>query len=76
MAEHRIEIVADRGIAARVGNAEWAAVCARMRDRFARGEWREGALQGVADVHGLLHRHFPGDGGERLDELPDQPVLL
>jgi uncharacterized membrane protein len=76
MAEHRIEVVADRGIAARVGNAEWAAVCARMRDRFARGEWREGALQGVADVHGLLHRHFPGDGGERLDELPDQPVLL
>lgn len=76
MAEHRIEIVADRGIARRVTPAEWSAICARMRDCFARGEWREGALQGIADAHDLLRQHFPGDGVERLDELPDRPVML
>jgi len=76
MAEHRIEIVADRGIARRVTPAEWAAICTGVRDHFARGEWREGALQGIADVHALLRQHFPGDGMERLDELPDRPVML
>lgn len=76
MAEHRIEIVADRGIAQRVTDAEWDELCTRMRERFARDEWREGALRGIADAHALLREHFPSDGGERLDELPDRPVLL
>ena len=76
MAEHRIEIVADRGIAARVSAAEWQAICDRMRERYARGQWREGSLQGIADAHALLARHFPGHGESSPDELPDRPVLL
>jgi uncharacterized membrane protein len=76
MAEHRIEIVADRGIARRVGQEEWDAVCARMRGHYARGEWREGSLRGIADAQALLARHFPGDGLPGPDELPDRPVLL
>ena len=76
MAEHRIEIVADRGIAARVSAAEWQALCDRMRERYARGQWREGSLQGIADTHALLARHFPGRGEPHPDELPDRPVLL
>lgn len=76
LAEHRIEVVADRGIARHVASEEWTEVCTHMRDAYARGQWREGSLQGIADVHALLRRHFPGDGGERVDELPDRPVLL
>jgi len=76
LAEHRIEIVADRGIARHVTPEEWAATCTHMRDAYARGQWREGSLQGIADVHALLRRHFPGDGNSRPDELPDRPVLL
>jgi uncharacterized membrane protein len=76
MAEHRIEIVADRGIAARVATGEWDAVCARMRERYAAGQWREGSLDGIAAAHALLERHFPGDGQANPDELPDRPVLL
>ncbi|MGC1548489.1 MAG: TPM domain-containing protein [Rhodanobacter sp.] len=76
MAEHRIEIVADRGIAGFVTASEWEAVCAGMRDYFARGQWREGCLQGIADAHTLLLRHFPGNDKEQPDELPDRPVLL
>ena len=76
LAEHRIEIVADRGIARHVAPEEWAAVCAHMRDAYARGQWREGSLRGIADVHALLQRHFPAEGKERPDELPDRPVLL
>ncbi|HEY1588757.1 MAG TPA: TPM domain-containing protein [Rhodanobacter sp.] len=76
MAEHRIEIVADRGIAAQVTAAEWEAICACMRDRYARGLWREGSLEGIASAHALLARHFPGNDKANPDELPDRPVLL
>jgi uncharacterized membrane protein len=76
MAEHRIEIVADRGVAARVTAAEWKAICARMRDYYARGQWREGSIEGIAAAHALLRLHFPSDGTNNPDELPDRPILL
>lgn len=76
MAEHRIEIVADRGIAARVTTAEWDAICTRMRECYARGQWRDGSLEGIAAAHALLARHFPDNDETKPDELPDRPVLL
>lgn len=76
LAEHRVEIVADRGIAARVAADEWAQACQHMGDAYACGRWREGSLQGLGDVHALLRQHFPADGAARADELPDRPVLL
>ncbi len=76
LAEHRIEIVADRGIARRVPQAEWDAVCNQVREHFAAGRWREGSLHGIASAHALLTRHFPGEGRDNPDELPDRPVLL
>jgi uncharacterized membrane protein len=76
MAEHRIEIVADRGIAARVTTAEWDAICARMLQAYAQRQWREGSLQGIAAAHALLAKHFPGNGENCRDELSDRPVLL
>jgi uncharacterized membrane protein len=76
MAEHRIEIVADRGIAAKVAANEWNDICVRIRERFAREQWRDGSLEGIAAANALLARHFPGDGQVNPDELPDRPVLL
>ena len=76
LAEHRIEVVADRGIARHVADSEWAGVCEHMRAAYAKGQWREGSLHGIADVHALLQRHFHADGKARPDELPDRPVLL
>jgi uncharacterized membrane protein len=76
LAERRIEIVADRGIAARVTSAHWQAICTNMRDSYASAQWREGSLQGIAAAHALLAAHFPADGGTNPDELPDRPVLL
>ncbi len=76
LAEHRIEIVVDRGIAARVVTAEWAAICTLMRDRYADGQWREGTVDGIAATHALLLKHFPGNDKPNPDELPDRPVLL
>jgi uncharacterized membrane protein len=76
LAERRIEIVADRGLAARVSPDAWAQICARMQQDFSAGRWREGSLAGIAAVHALVETHFPGDGLGNPDELPDRPVLL
>lgn len=75
MADHAVEIVADRAIAARVRQADWDAVCRDMEGHFSAGRYAEGAEAGIADVGALLARHFPGQGGDR-NEQPDAPVLL
>lgn len=75
MADHDIEIVADRGIQSRVGDAVWAALCRQLEARFARGEFRDGALDCVEAVTQELARHFPPDGHPH-NELPDRVVLL
>jgi uncharacterized membrane protein len=75
LADRVVEIIADRGIAARVPPAEWAAVCRQMEHHYREGRFREGSVVGILGVAALLGRHFPGrtPGG---DELPSQPVLL
>jgi hypothetical protein len=75
LVDHRVEILADRGIAARVPQAEWDAICRAMEASFRRGEWRQGALQAVARAGELLARHFPA-GVSNPNELPDQPLVL
>jgi hypothetical protein len=73
--DRAIEIVADRGIAARVPQAQWDAICRRMEDAFRRGAHREGALVAITEITALLTAHFP-PGGENPNELPDQPVVM
>ena len=75
MADHDVEIIADRAIAARVSQAEWDAVCRDMEDHFRAGRFAEGSEAGIAGVGKLLAKHFPGRGGDH-DEQPNQPVLL
>lgn len=74
LADRAVEIVADRGIAARVGTAEWAAICRRMEVAFGCHDYRGGALDGLKAVANTIAAHFPADGGS--NELPDQPVML
>ena len=76
IADHAIEIVADRGIAAKVPEAEWQSICALMQRDFAAGDYEKGALAGVAAIGEILARHFPADGSRNADELPDRPVFL
>ena len=75
MADHIVEIVADRGIAARIPQSEWDGVCREMERHYREGRFGEGSVAGVRGVGRLLARHFPGRRGG-ADELPNQPVLL
>jgi uncharacterized membrane protein len=74
-ADHVVEIVADRGIAARIEQREWAGLCRLMEHHFRERRFGEGAVAGIQGVGQLLSRHFPGRQAG-ADELPNQPVLL
>lgn len=76
LAEHAIEIVADRGLARCVPQAHWQALVGGMRQAFREGRFEEGLLQAVDAVDALLVQHFPLAPGEaNPNELPDRPDL-
>jgi uncharacterized membrane protein len=75
LVDHRIEIVADRGIVARVSQAEWDAICRAMESRFRQKQYLAGALEAIEGVTRILERHFPARGANP-NELPDKPAVL
>lgn len=74
LADRDVEIVADRGIHAHVG-AGWEAICRKMEERFRRGEFEAGVVEGIRAVGAHLTRHFPSQPGG-ANELPNKPVVL
>lgn len=74
--DRKIEIVADRGISARVQQAEWDAVCARIVEDFRAGRYGEGVRAGIAGITALLRQHVPPPPAGDRDELPDRPTVL
>jgi len=75
LVDRDIEIVADRGISAKVGQAQWDAICHRMEEAFRARRFEDGVLKGIAEITTLLSTHFPARS-ENPDELPDRPVIL
>ena len=76
LADRRVEIVADRGIHARVGDTAWETICGAMQREFAAGRFEPGVLAGLSSVSDLLAQHFPARPGDNPNELPDSPVVL
>jgi uncharacterized membrane protein len=76
LADHAIEIVADRGLARQVPQGHWDTLVAGMREAFRGGRFEPGLMQAVEEVDRLLLMHFPLQPGQaNPNELPDQPLL-
>ena len=75
LVSRHIDIVADRGIATKVAQAHWDAVCDGMQSAFRRGEFLAGSLEGIARITELLRQSFPKTPGG-ANELPDRPLVL
>jgi uncharacterized membrane protein len=76
LADHAIEIVADRGLNRHVSAAQWQTIVAQMHDAFAAARFEAGLSAAVAAVDRLLVAHFPRTAGSAdVNELPDEPVL-
>lgn len=86
LAEHAIEIVADRGIAAQVDALEWQSVAAHMGEAFAQNRFEDGLTLALEEVSALLVARYPADPAHAADpaaphrphanELPDMPIVL
>lgn len=77
LADHAIEIVADRGLAGRVGDDDWSGICVALSDALRRGEAEAGVARAVGDISAALERHFPRpEGYVDTNELPDRPHML
>jgi uncharacterized membrane protein len=75
LADRDVEILADRGIDAKVSAAEWEQICRAMEVEFRKGNFEAGVLEGIAAVSRHLAKHFPKHGAGR-NELPDAPVVM
>jgi len=75
LADRKVEIVADRGIDAKVGAEGWQKICADMEADFKTGNFAGGVIKGIAAVSRQLAVYFPPQPGER-NELPDRPVVM
>lgn len=75
MSDRQIEIVADRGIDAKVGPEGWAQLCRPLEDAFKRGDFERGAVACIEAVAVTLRQHFPS-AASGPNELPDAPVLM
>lgn len=73
--DHQVEILADRGIAARVEPAAWTAICRELEEAFAGGHYRAGVLAAIERMTALLAEHFPA-GDDNPNELPDRPTVI
>jgi hypothetical protein len=73
LADRAVEIVADRGIHAKVESQEWNKVCHQMEAALGQSNFEGGVVSGVQAVTQHLVKHFPADG-PNANELPDKPV--
>ena len=75
LADRDVEIVADRGIDAKVGAEGWENICRAMETDFRAGNFERGVISGIEAVSRELARHFPPHG-RGPNELPDKPVVM
>jgi len=75
LADRDVEILADRGVHARVGPEGWEAICRQMEQAFRSGDFGGGVTRGIQAVSEHLERHYPSDGAQ-ANELPNRPVVL
>lgn len=72
--DRKIEVVADRGLAARIPQAEWDRLCRCLEYVFREGDYRGGAVMAVREVGLILATYFPAPGINPAT-LPNRPVL-
>ncbi|AOI68605.1 TPM domain-containing protein [Burkholderia ubonensis] len=75
LADRDVEIIADRGIHAKVDSREWEAICRTMEADFRRGDYQSGVLRGIERVTELLKQHFPASRPP-VDEFPSSPAVI
>ncbi len=72
--EHRVILLADEGIDAKLDAKFWADTDDAILDGIRRGSLRDGLVDGIARAGECLSRHFPWKEGDR-NEIPDRVIV-
>lgn len=75
VAEHYVEVIADRGINATVSAGTWDWVVADFLARVKAGDVADGFIRAIEGIGSHLIEHFPARG-ENPNELPDRLIEL
>ncbi|MDF0578639.1 TPM domain-containing protein [Bradyrhizobium yuanmingense] len=75
LADRDVEIIADRGIDAKVGAEGWETICRAMEAEFRSGRFERGVIHGIEAASREMAKHFPKQG-PHANELPDAPVVM
>ncbi len=76
LADHAVEILADRGIAAKVEPQAWRTACETITRGFAQRVAITPVLEALAQINDILAAHAPTDSTPRTNELSDRPLVL
>ncbi len=75
LADHKVEIIADRGIHRHVGDERWSAICREIEHHYRKGDFKSGSVTAVQKISAELAFYFAANGEQR-NEQPDRPVIL
>lgn len=75
LADHDFEILADRGVHAKVGDSAWHHISHDMETQFKAGQFEAGVLHGITQISLLLNQYYPADA-HNPNELPNAPVIF
>jgi len=78
LTEHRVEVIADRGLSRQLASNRWQAAVEAMRPALQAGQLEQALATAVKSVGNALEAHFPLDPDAPRtdgDELPNRPVV-
>lgn len=75
LADHAVEIVADRAAAAAITEAYWREICDTLARAYRAGQFESGTIEAVERIERLLGAAFPARESD-VDELPNRPLIL
>ncbi len=75
VAEHYAEIIADKGIDAKVSEGTWKTIIDKLTSAIGSGQATDGFVKAIGDIGAILAAHFPPES-RPSNELPDHLIIL
>ncbi len=76
LCEHRVEIVADRGINAKIEPTRWQSICQQVTAKLGDNAHQHGVVLGVELIGATLSEFYAGLEIDKENELSDAPIFL
>lgn len=76
LCEHRVEIVADRGINAKIEASRWQSICQSVTTKLSENQYQQGVVLGVELIGITLNEFYKVLESEAGNEMSNAPIFL